>query len=108
MAGPDKPRPGKRRPTNQDKWKRRHWTVVEIFREAEKQGLSSPGWGPFSTRIRERTGKHIPAGSLKYWFYGHSEPRTSELEAMAAALGMELDLFQDRGQKRAKKPPGPT
>jgi hypothetical protein len=86
----------KRRPSDQKKFEDRHWTVVELFKEAEKQGLASPGWEPFSTRVRQRTGVHIPPGSLKYWHYGHSEPRVGQIEAMATALGLELDLFLDR------------
>lgn len=85
-----------RRPANQEKFKSRHWAVVEIFEEAEKQGLASPGWVPFANRIEEKTGKHIPPGSLKYWYYGHSEPRVSQLEAMALALGLEMDVFLEK------------
>jgi len=97
---PTRPTAKKRRPSDLKKFGERHWTVVEIFSEAEKQGLASPGWEPFSTLVKTKTGKHIPAGSMKFWFYGHSEPRVSQLESMAQTLGLELDIFIERGQAR--------
>lgn len=74
--------------------------VTEIFQEAEKQGYASPGWEPFSKLIQEKTKKRIPSGSLKFWYYGHSEPRVSQLEAMASALGYELDILIERGTRK--------
>jgi hypothetical protein len=94
-----------RRPADQEKFNSRHWAVVEVFREAENQGLASPGWEPLASLVEKRTGTHIPSGSMKFWFYGHSEPRVSQLEAMALALGLELDIFLEPklpGQSQAR------
>lgn len=77
----------------------RHWAVTLVFGDAIEQGLNKRGWRPFSERIKRKTGLEIAPGTLKYWYAGLSEPKTSELEAMAAAVGLELELIIEETTK---------
>jgi len=70
-----------------------HWAVADVFDQARQKGWHSPGWEPFSAKILEVGGLHIPSGTLKYWERGYSEPKVTELEAMAEAVGYELELL---------------
>lgn len=79
--------------TREERMAQRHWMVVELFRDARDAGLSTPNWQPFSQLVEEKTGKRIPPGTLKYWYGGWSTPKVDEVEAMALALGWELDLL---------------
>jgi len=72
--------------------KKLHWMVAEIFAMARDLGLHSPSWQPFSELIHKETKLHIPPGTLKYWYAGNSTPKVEEAEAMAKALGYDLDL----------------
>lgn len=74
----------------------RHWIVVELFEIAKEEGLASPGWEPFSSKIEESTGTKIAAGTLKYWYHGWSTPKVDEVEAMAETLGYELDILKEK------------
>lgn len=74
----------------------RHWVVKELFEIAKEEGLASPGFEPFATKIEEVTGVKIPPGTLKYWYGGYSTPKVDEVEAMAETLGYELDLLKEK------------
>lgn len=72
--------------------KKLHWLVDDLFTMARDKGLHSPSWQPFSELIQKEAKLHIPPGTLKYWYAGNSTPKVEEAEAMAKALGYELDL----------------
>jgi len=80
---------------NEDAKKQRHWAVADVFENAISMGLAGQSWRAYSLAIKKTTGKEIPPGTLKYWYAGWSEPKTSELEAMAATVGLELELLQN-------------
>lgn len=87
----------KPRKSTSDLKRGRHWAVVVVMDEAHKRGLAAKGWEPYSALIWSKAQIRIPPGTLKYWFAGYSEPKVSELEAMAEVLGMELELLQQAG-----------
>lgn len=81
-----------REPVKRQKTKRDlHWTLRALFDVMEEKGLT---WDQYSNLIQSQSGKRIPPSSIKYWFYGHGEPKVSEYEIMAAALGYEFDIMQ--------------
>lgn len=78
----------------EDRLKSRHWIIVDLFNQAAEQGLQSPNWEPLSELVLKVSGQRLPPGSLKYWYNGHSTPKLCEVEALAQALGYELELMR--------------
>jgi transcriptional regulator with XRE-family HTH domain len=78
----------------------RHWAVTEVFKLATERGLHTPSWTPFSEKIYQTTGVRIARGTLAYWYNGQSSPKVEELDAMAKAVGYELDLMAPDREKR--------
>jgi hypothetical protein len=69
----------------------RHWAVTEVFKLATERGLHTPSWTPFSEKIYQTTGVRIARGPLA---------KVEELDAMAKAVGYELDLMAPDREKR--------
>lgn len=69
-----------------------HWSVRAVFDRAEERGLKTGGWVKLSQLLAERFGIAIASGTLRYWAEGYSEPKVSELDAMAMAVGFVMEL----------------
>lgn len=68
-----------------------HWMTMELKSEAQKQGK---GPGDLEKLILEQSGVRLSQHTIKYWFYGKSDPTLGAADLIANALGMELDLMQ--------------
>lgn len=67
-----------------------NWALRAVFDLMEEKKLTFEG---FEGVIFLKSNIRIPASTLKYWYYGHSEPKISEFEIMAEALGYEMDIM---------------
>jgi len=68
-----------------------HWITKEL-RVIMKEKKLTPR--DLEQLIQKKHGIRIPANTIKYWFYGHSNPKVNEAELMAEVLGYEIDLMQ--------------
>lgn len=87
QAGRAQEEPGRRERTK----KPLHWAVRDLFAEAETQKLKD---NDLEEAILKATGQRIPANTLRYWRNGWSDPKITEVDMIAKALGYELDLMK--------------
>jgi len=69
-----------------------HWMVNELFKIVHEKGLTMI---KLEEMIVEKFGieKRISHNTLKFWRYGQSVPKVSEVEMIAEVLGYEIDLI---------------
>lgn len=71
-----------------------HWIVTELFDLAAKAFPDERQIDKMlEAKIQEVTGVRIPHNTLRYWRNRWSEPKISEVDLIAQALGHELDLM---------------
>lgn len=68
-----------------------HWAVKTLFDLATEKGIKNDQ--ELEDLIIQKTGHRIPKNTLRYWKNGWSEPKISEVEFIAKALGQELELM---------------
>ena len=69
----------------------RHWVVEAIFEEQKQRKWSDKRLAEVT---EETTGFAIPEGTIKHWRHGKSTPRVEEAEALAKAVGWEMELLK--------------
>lgn len=67
-----------------------HWTISILFDLATAKGYRLRD---LENMILSKHGVRIPADSMKYWRYGHSDPKVGEVEKIADVLGHDLELM---------------
>lgn len=67
-----------------------HWIVNELFKMVDERNLDEK---QLEALILEKTGQRIPHNTLRYWKGQWSEPKISEVDLIATALGHELELM---------------
>lgn len=93
-----------RRQTKRPK-KKLHWAVKEVFEEADRQGVSLRKLEELVielTKNSEGGPLRIPFQSMRYWKSGYSDPKISEVEAMAEVLGLEMELYPTRMDHKSR------
>jgi len=66
------------------------WIANEIFRLMDEKGITV---AKMEKMVLETTGLKISRNSIRWWKNGNSFPRIHQTEAMARALGYEMDLI---------------
>jgi len=67
-----------------------HWAVKELFDMMKEKKWS---WEQLSQEIEKKSGKKISGSTLRFWSYGYSVPKVDELDLIAGAFGLELELM---------------
>lgn len=64
--------------------------MATIFKELEERDITIQA---FEKMVMEASGIRIPFQTMRYWRAGNSHPKVTEVDAMAKALGYELELM---------------
>lgn len=67
-----------------------HWIVKELFSLAQSKGISLQ---QLERLVISKTGTRIPFQTMKYWRNGKSHPKIDEVDTIAKAMGLELELM---------------
>lgn len=66
-----------------------NWIATEVFKIMDEREITDAN---MEKMVIETTGRRISRNSIRWWRKGKSVPRVDDTEAMARALGYEMDL----------------
>jgi len=66
------------------------WIATEIFRIMDERKITE---AKMERMVLEETGIKLSRNSIRWWKAGKSFPRVHHVEAMARALGYEVELI---------------